>query len=240
MRSLCRVIEFVFAIAFTTVFICNLQAQSNECPQIELRMPSGVAQVEQKVSIILKVSGDVDIEIDWSVSAGIIVQGQGTTSITVIPSAIDAGTAIKVTAKVSGLSSLCPSEFTDHFGVMQLPHWGPVDEIGKMPKNAMRGRLDVFFAELANNPSHLGLIDVYFEKKDSRKHKLDHLQTIVKHFAFRKFDLSRVRFSITDDQEFQTTKFWQYTPEARLPEEWLNSKFINGIDLMRKARTIIK
>lgn len=230
----------ILAILITTFLTGIAGAQSNVCPEVEIKMPARISQINEKTTVVLAVSGGFDFKVEWSVSSGIIVDGQGTTAIVVVPSELDEGRAIEATAKITGLPEDCKNSYSESFGVESLPPWCSIDEVGKMPKNDLRGRLDLYFAELNNNPSSIGWIDVYFAKADSRKHKLDHLSTIVKHSAFRKFDLSRIRFSITDGLKTQSTKFWRYQPDAHLPKELRDRSLINGKDLLSEAKTLLK
>jgi hypothetical protein len=101
------------------------------------------------------------------------------------------GTNVKATATVTGFPDGCPSTASEIVGVVQRLEWESVDEWGEMPSDDQRGRLDLFFFELANNPAQKGLIIVGARTRQIQQRRL---RLVLDHARFRKFDQKRLVF----------------------------------------------
>jgi hypothetical protein len=134
--------------------------------------------------------GTTDVTYNWSVSSGTIESGQGTPSITVRTTREMAGSSVTATVELGGLPAgcNCPNSASETSGIAPKPDSVLVDEFGKLPNDDIRGRLDIFFAELSNNPNNQGYIINYgTDKEIAAREKL-----ITNHINFRKFDRSRI------------------------------------------------
>ncbi len=158
---------------------------------------------------------------NWSVSAGTIVTGQGTPSITVEVGRQDNG-ALSVTLERTFMEAHFPEvqrSASCTFGVVPLPQARMIDEFRTGGKNCEEGfaRLDAFFNELANNPMDEGLIVIYGDTRDS-KAAGRRAKQLSNHFTFRKFDRSRVRFVRGIERDGGATQFWMVPVGADLPK----------------------
>ena len=101
-----RFLPFLFIFLLASV----ISAQSDDssvCPNISVQGPAGVIRTGETASYSFQIDIKglhLDPQYVWSVSAGQILNGQGTTSIDVR----QLGEALTVTVKVKGLPSNCP------------------------------------------------------------------------------------------------------------------------------------
>lgn len=100
---------------------------------------------------------------------------------------------------------------TSGFGLSQTeeprpPNIDP-DRFYNISPEEERVRLDSFFAELANFPGE-GLIDIRCDRKNTRKQRVDRIRRIVKHIRYRKFNIRRISFRISEG-DYHVTTFWR-------------------------------
>ena len=98
---------------------------------------------------------------NWSVSAGSITSGQGTTSITVSTNGL-AGGSVTATVDVTGLDPSCPHTASATTAI-RIPPNPPrkFDEYGNIRFNDEKARLDNFAIQLQNEPTAQGYIYGY-------------------------------------------------------------------------------
>ena len=98
---------------------------------------------------------------NWSVSAGTITSGQGTTSITVSTTGLGGG-SVTATVDVTGLDPSCPHTASGTTAIRPTP--APprkFDEYGNIRFNDEKARLDNFAIQLQNEPGAQGYIYGY-------------------------------------------------------------------------------
>jgi hypothetical protein len=97
---------------------------------------------------------------NWTVSAGTITSGQGTSTITVDTTGTG-GQSITATVTVGGYPSSCnvSSSCTNSIPVIKVPR--KVDEYGNIRFNDEKARLDNFAIELQNDPTAQGYLICY-------------------------------------------------------------------------------
>ncbi len=106
--------------------------------------------------------GNVTPTYNWSVSAGTITSGQGTSSITVDAKGVG-GQSITATVDARGYDPACAStaSATTAVKTCHVPSCNKTDEYGDMPFNREKARLDNFATELQNKPGSQGYIIGY-------------------------------------------------------------------------------
>jgi hypothetical protein len=106
-------------------------------------------------------SGDANVTYNWSVSAGTISSGQGTSSITVNTDGLG-GQTVTATVELGGLDPSCSRTASCTTGIRPPPK-SPVkfDEYGDIKFNDEKARLDNYAIQLQNDPSAQGLIIAY-------------------------------------------------------------------------------
>jgi len=151
--------------ATTTVTIANCPdcVPNVVCPSVSSSCPDAVDQ-GQSITFTATVGSDgvpPPSGYNWTVSAGTITSGQGTTSITVSTDGL-AGQSVTATMEVSGLDPTCPRTTSCTTAVRPLPPKPrKFDEYGNIRFNDEKARLDNFAIQLQNEPTADGYIIGY-------------------------------------------------------------------------------
>ncbi len=186
------------------------QTSSHACPKLVLRSPAGITQPGDPMEF--RVEADIPealkgLKFDWKVD-GRSFSGQGTPVIQIATERKDANSNITAEVKILGEAAKCSVYLSDSGGVApRLPNES-LDEWGKLDPNDIRGRLDVLFSSLSNNPKYEGVLVLSFGTEETRAYKLRRLNLIYNHIIFRKFDQRRISFFLGKDT-FERTVVWQ-------------------------------
>jgi hypothetical protein len=142
----------------TTVTIGTCGCKPPPCPTISVSCPS---DVDQGSPITFNASGADNVTYNWSVSAGTISSGQGTSSITVSTEGLG-GQTVTATVEVGGLDPSCSRTASCTTGIRPAPKT-PVkfDEYGDIKFNDEKARLDNYAIQLQNDPTAQGQILAY-------------------------------------------------------------------------------
>jgi hypothetical protein len=131
------------------------------CPTVSVSCPSEV-DAGQPITFTASVAGEgaPSPTYNWSVSAGTISSGQGTSTITVDTSGV--AQSVTATVTIGGLDPTCNATASCSTGVKPLPK-PPVkfDEYGNIRFNDEKARLDNYAIQLQNDPTATGTIIVY-------------------------------------------------------------------------------
>jgi len=198
-----------------TVENCNC-VRACSCPSLSVSGPAGVTTPGDTMTFTANVSGGPDVTYNWTVSGGTITSGQGTPSIVVGTTTADAGTTITATVTLGGLDPACncPETASESGPVDSRPIPVLVDEFGALPNDDIRGRLDIFFQELSNNPNNQGYIINYgTDRQIAARERL-----ITNHITLRGFDRSRITLVRGGDTGAGVnTKLYRIPPGAENP-----------------------
>jgi hypothetical protein len=151
--------------ATTTVTIANCGdcVPNLVCPQVNVTCPSE-ADPNSSVTVTAAFTQGTPIvseTYNWTVSAGSITSGQGTSSITV-STAGAAGSTITATVEVGGVDPSCNRTASCSFSVKNpIPPARKFDEYGNIRFNDEKARLDNFAIQLQNEPTAQGYIIGY-------------------------------------------------------------------------------
>jgi hypothetical protein len=161
------------------------------CPTLSVSGPSGVVTPGQPMTFTASSSGDVTY--NWTVSAGTISSGQGTSSITVDTTGL-AGQNVTATVEINGSAIVpscgCTTTASETGSVQARPTATQIDEFGKVTNDDIKARVDGFFTQLNNNPTAQGYIINYGTPAEIKARRA----AIMKAITFRKYDASRVTF----------------------------------------------
>lgn len=182
---------------------------SLDCPRLEVIGPRGIISLNEPATFVLQSEQDFPeaYKYEWSVENGTITRGQGTRVVEIV--AHLRGTNIQATVTVAGFPAHCSNIASEIVGVESQIQWHATDEWGELPNDDQRGRLDLFFAELSNNPSHMGLIFIDAENQATERRRL---KLVLDHARFRKFDKSQLLFCLGRSD-------WNQTRVFRLPPQ---------------------
>ena len=145
----------------TTVTVANCTdcvAPPPPCPTVSVSCPDTADP--GPITFTANVSGGPGTQTyNWSVSAGTIASGQGTSSITVNASA---GQTITATVDLGGLDPNCPKTASCTTSIKPPPpNSRKFDEYGNIRFNDEKARLDNFAIQLQNEPNAQGYIIGY-------------------------------------------------------------------------------
>ena len=134
------------------------------CPVVSVSCPSDV-EIGQPITFTASVSGGdtaATYTYNWSVSAGTISSGQGTSTITVDTTGLS-GTAVTATVSIGGADPSCTGTTASCTSNIKVPAPNPIkfDEYGNIRFNDEKARLDNYAIQLQNDPQASGTIIVY-------------------------------------------------------------------------------
>ena len=121
------------------------------CPTVSVSCPSDVDQ-GSPITFTASVSGDANVTYNWSVSAGTISSGQGTSSISVDTANLG-GQTVTAAVEVGGLDPSCSRTASCTTGVRQPPATcRKFDEYADLTFNDEKARLDNLAIQLQQEP----------------------------------------------------------------------------------------
>jgi hypothetical protein len=172
---------YVFILSISLVFLltnspAGFQAAAHprgqaQCPTVRTTCPDTVA-VGEKLTFTVNVSGgdtNVTPTYNWTVSAGTISSGQGTSLIEVETSGLTGDSSITATVDVGGFDRSCSTASSCTTSVMKKTEARKVDEYGALKAADENPRLDNFAIELQNDPTAQGYIIAYNGRKSRPK-----------------------------------------------------------------------
>lgn len=129
------------------------------CPTVQVSCPDAVAE-NQPVTFSANIAGTLTsiAGYNWTVSAGRIISGQGTPSITVDIAGL-AGQTVRADVDVRGFNMPCPASCSVSVPVPIRPR--KFDEFPDIAFNDAKARLDNFAIQLQSEPSAKGYIIVH-------------------------------------------------------------------------------
>lgn len=151
--------------ATVTVADCtNCVKPPPPCPVVSVSCPSDVGPGEP-ITFTASVSGGeagATWTYNWSVSAGTISSGQGTSTITVDTAGL-AGQSVTATVSIGGADPSCTGTTASCTTSIRTPPAQPskFDEYGNIRFNDEKARLDNYAIQLQNDPQATGTIIVY-------------------------------------------------------------------------------
>lgn len=187
------------------------------CGTLSVDGPSGATAPGDTMTFTANVVGGPDVTYNWSVSAGTIESGQGTSSIVVRTTKEMANSNVTASVQLGGTdtSCNCPKDGAATGSVVAGPTTEKFDEFGKMVDDDVKARMDAFFIRLNNDPNAKGVIVNYGTPKEIKDRK----RQIEKAIDFRKFDRSRITYVDGPDQgNGINTKLWLVPSGADQPE----------------------
>jgi hypothetical protein len=143
-----------------TVTVAECTGCRPPCPTVSVSCPASV-DPGAAITFSSSLSSSANVTYNWSVSAGTISSGQGTSSITVDTAGLG-GQTVTATVEVGGLDPAC-SRTASCSTSITTPIAPPTkfDEYGNIKFNDEKARLDNYAIQLQNQPGAQGYIIAY-------------------------------------------------------------------------------
>jgi hypothetical protein len=136
--------------------------EQRECPTVSVSCQD-TAKPGERITFTAYVSGgdtSVTPTYNWTVSAGTVSAGQGTSSITVDTS-LAGGMMVRATIDVGGFDRSCSTSSSCTTSLVWQAAARKIDEYGSIRFGDEQARLDNFAIELQNDPTARGFIIIY-------------------------------------------------------------------------------
>ena len=151
--------------ATVTVAVCpGCEKPPPPCPTVSVSCPSDI-DAGQPITFTASVTGgdaNATLTYNWSVSAGTISSGQGTSTITV-DTTNAGGQSVTATVSIGGADPSCTGTTASCTTGVKPPQKPALkfDEYGNIKFNDEKARLDNYAIQLQNDPTSTGTIIVY-------------------------------------------------------------------------------
>ncbi|HWF88825.1 MAG TPA: hypothetical protein VN659_08325 [Pyrinomonadaceae bacterium] len=188
------------------------------CPAIEISCPTTVA-VDQPLTFTSRYSGGVPANVrpvyNWTVSAGTIIEGQGTDTIKVDTKGL-AGQSVRASLSMDGYNLECAADCA-----VTIPLPKPVgykfDEFPDIARNDEKARLDNLAISLQQDPTATGYVIVFPGRTSKRAEVQDHFGRVVDYLVnSRGMDRSRIKTIEGPKKDRLSVQLW-ITPQGATP-----------------------
>lgn len=165
------------------------------CPTVSVTCPDSATENVPVTfsSTVTGGTGTIRPVYNWTVSAGRIISGQGTESISVDTAGL-AGETIRATLDVGGYGMPCPASCTVSIPIEMKPR--KFDEYYDIARNDEKARLDNYAIQLQNEPGSQGYIIVYPSRK-AKENEAQARATRISDYLTNSRGIDASRFNIT-------------------------------------------
>ncbi len=188
------------------------------CPAIEISCPTYVG-LDQPITFTSKYTGGVPANVNpvynWTVSAGTIIEGQGTSTIKVDTKGLG-GETVRATLSMGGYTLECSADCAVTIPLPKLSS-RKFDEFPDISRNDEKARLDNFAIELQNDPTATAYVIVYPGKTSKRGDVQHHSSRIVEYLVHsRGLDERRIVTLVGTTRDQLHVELW-VTPQGAAP-----------------------
>lgn len=212
----------VNCVAFSSISVVVLDCpppppEKPVCPTVSVSCPEA-ANENAPVTFTANVSGGtpgITPTYEWTISAGRIISGQGTPSITVDTTGL-AGQTIRATLDIVGFGMPCPASCAVAIPIVPTCH--KFDEYYNISRNDEKARLDNFVIQLQGEPGSVGTIYVHPSSR-GKAGEAEARAKRISDYLINSRGLSPDRFTITitSSREEWLFEFWICPAGARPP-----------------------
>jgi len=199
------------------------QETKTNCPKLSVTGPAGIVPPGDPAVFRAELKGKVpnDIKYEWTVEGGVIVSGQGTSSLTTTYSSQN---EVRVTAevKVIGLQAGCPDSASETFSMAICLTQPILVEEGSTPATEIdKPKLDTLTDEFEKHPQGIVYIIDYFPPKTTQSIVDRKIRMMIDYLTKQKgleqsLEQSKIRiFPEVHDRPF--TRYYVVPPGADFP-----------------------
>ena len=188
------------------------------CPAIEISCPTTVG-IDQPITFTSRYTGGTPANVtpvyNWSVSAGTIIDGQGTSTIKVDTTGLG-GQTVRATLSMGGYNLECSADCVVSIPLPKLTS-RKFDEFPDIQRNDEKARLDNFAIELQNDPTATAYVIVYPGRTSKRGDVQHHSSRIVEYLVHsRGLDERRIVTLVGTPRDQLHVELW-ITPQGATP-----------------------
>jgi len=188
------------------------------CPNIEIVCPTNIG-IDQPLTFTSNVIGGSNPAnspvYNWTVSAGSIIEGQGTNTIKVDTRGL-AGQTVKASLAMDGYNLVCSADCAVSIPLPKLMS-RKFDEFPDISRNDEKARLDNFGIELQSDPTATAYVIVYPGKNGKRGDVQQHAGRVVDYLVHsRGLDQRRIVTLVGPTRETLFVELW-ITPQGATP-----------------------
>jgi hypothetical protein len=188
------------------------------CPAIEIVCPTDVA-IGQPITFSSRLTGGVpantNAAYNWTVSAGTIIEGQGTDTIKVDTTGLG-GQTVRASLSVGGYNLECAADCSVSVPLPKLISTR-FDEFPDISRNDEKARLDNYGIALQNDPTSTAYVIVYPGRYGKTGEVQNHANRIVEYLVHsRGMDKSRIVTLVGPAKENLLVELW-VTPQGATP-----------------------
>ena len=199
------------------VLVSRCAPPARVCPNVSIVCPDNVL-VDKPLTFSSNVTGVLAGSTPvyyWTVSAGRIIEGQGTSSISVDTTGV-AGQTVTATISISGYNLDCSASCS-----VQIPLPAPpskrFDEFPNIARNDEKARLDNFAGSLQNDPTATAYVIVYPSRRGQTGDAQKHTTRIVDYLVnSRGIDARRIVTLVGPMRDDLRVELW-ITPQGAKP-----------------------
>lgn len=206
------------AFSSVSVLVNPCVAVQPVCPAIEIVCPTDVA-LGQPITFSSRLTGGVPANTNalynWTVSAGTIIQGQGTDTIKVDTAGLG-GQTVSASLSVGGYNLECAAHCTVPVPLPRITST-KFDEFPDISRNDEKARLDNYGIALQNDPTSTAYVVVYPGRYGKKGEVQYHANRIVEYLVHsRGLDKSRIVTLVGPARENLFVELW-ITPQGATP-----------------------
>lgn len=206
------------AFASLTVLVTPCPPVRPVCPNVEVTCPTNIG-IDQPLTFTSRATGGTPAGVtplyNWSVSAGTIMEGQGTDTIKVDTTGL-AGQTVRASLSIGGYNLECAADCAVSIPVPRLVS-RRFDEFPDISRNNEKARLDNFAIELQNDPTATAYVIVY-PGRSNRKSEVQHRASrIIEYLVYsRGLDGHRIVTLVGPARNELSVELW-VTPQGAPP-----------------------
>ena len=212
--------KFPLLFCLILIFAGFAAAQTNpdsDCPTFDVDS-GGTNQSRETLSFTAHIETkgkELKPKYRWTTSSGEIIDGQGTTAITVKPAS---GELVTVTLEIEGFTEGCSNIVSETGPVCSCGIAATLFNEFSIPAAQIdKAKLDALIIKLAENPNAQGYIIEYFKPNTPQKVINQKIKKITDYLIEKRFEKDRVTFVTASADAQNLTKFWLVPPGATAP-----------------------
>ncbi len=184
------------------------------CPTLAVECPDTVMRPGEPIIFTAKVSeviSSASLTFHWTVSAGSITSGAGTTTINVDTTGLPGNSLVTATVEVSGLHESCANKASCTSPILHPHEIEDLDEYSDIKFKDEQARLDNFAFDVQSNKEMNGYIVCYGGRKGYRGEAMRRCERAKKYLVSRR-EINPNRLILIDGgyREYLTVFLWMF------------------------------